>query len=377
MAEVASSAVTLATLSLAIISKIAIFLNEAKTVHASVSKLHDALEDFRKIIESVKFTCRGITTQDQDPSRFVSDALAKCYLCLERVELIVNSLASRPADNLLQRINLKIKLDRHKNDIEESIQVIESLMQQINTGITLDQKVNKFIATLRIFQHITGLQTNIAGLSENDPSSHLSLAWSQAETVYEGEETISSCRASLDTNQHRASFYWQATHRPQIPTLNAIIQIKNPEIDSDWERFHHQINMCKGQEGRIRAIQTTLQQHPQSSTLANSTIDKSKRTPLHLAAQHGDTELARILISFSANINAQDSQPRSVLDLALAENQDEFITFLLDHNVDQTIISEENLARFDEIKTALDLQKEQHEKATRKVRKRLRSGVLK
>lgn len=288
MAEVASSAVTLATLSLAIISKIAIFLNEAKTVHASVSKLHDALEDFRKIIESVKFTCRGITTQDQDPSRFVSDALAKCYLCLERVELIVNSLASRPADNLLQRINLKIKLDRHKNDIEESIQVIESLMQQINTGITCWNLYLTCAIKRRISQgyprHITGLQTNIAGLSENDPSSHLSLAWSQAETVYEGEETISSCRASLDTNRHRASFYWQATHRPQIPTLNATIQIKNPEIDSDWERFHHQINMCKGQEGRIRAIQTTLQQHPQSSTLANSTIDKSKRTPLHLAA---------------------------------------------------------------------------------------------
>jgi ankyrin repeat protein len=144
--------------------------------------------------------------------------------------------------------------------------------------------------------------------------------------------------------------------------------------NSDWVDFHYQIKVCENNEAHVQAIKMALQQHPQGAVLANS-VDGSRRSPLHLAAQRGNVELARILLDFSANINAKDSQPSSVLDLAIQHNNEDFVAFLLDRGADETAISKFNRDRFEEMKDTIELRKDKARKSEKKNLKRRRTGT--
>jgi hypothetical protein len=88
-------------------------------------------------------------------------------------------------------------------------------------------------------------------------------------------------------------------------------------------------------------------------------IDASGRTPLHIAAQRGDVELASILIDdFEADVNAQDSDPSSVLDLAVANNtHTDFVALLLDRQVRESGLRERNKVKFKEMKGSIHFSK--------------------
>lgn len=118
-----------------------------------------------------------------------------------------------------------------------------------------------------------------------------------------------------------------------------------------WADFHYQITKCASQD-----IEAILEENPDASTLARST-DGLKRTPLHLAAQRDDIRMAKILLRFGADINAKDSEPASVLDFALAFNNKNFVTFLLDHGVDEKAILRRNKAKFKEMQAIINFRK--------------------
>jgi len=104
------------------------------------------------------------------------------------------------------------------------------------------------------------------------------------------------------------------------------------------------------------AIRKALQQHPDSYKLVNS-VDHSLRTPLHLAAQSGNVALGKLLVEFKADINATDSQPRSVLDFAIEYNKDsdEFVEFLLENEVDQSKVCKWNEETLEQIQQTMRL----------------------
>lgn len=78
---------------------------------------------------------------------------------------------------------------------------------------------------------------------------------------------------------------------------------------------------------------------------------------MHLAAQRGDIELGRMLLHFGADINAKDSEPSTVLDLAVANNQRKFVAFLLSRGVNEAAILTRNEHKFKEIKRVIEFSK--------------------
>ena len=54
-------------------------------------------------------------------------------------------------------------------------------------------------------------------------------------------------------------------------------------------------------------------------------------TPLHLAVEDGEVEIARLLLERGASVEAQDEQRRTPVDVASGERCDELITLLLEH----------------------------------------------
>lgn len=136
MADPASSIITIATLSLAIIKETVKFIQEAQVIDQFIEKLLYNLADLHKLIKEVESACRHARSRDDDPSRFVREHLKRCRRRLEGVRTMVEGLASRKTNTLLQRVTLKIKSERSRKEIEEAITDIERLMDQIHKGIS-------------------------------------------------------------------------------------------------------------------------------------------------------------------------------------------------------------------------------------------------
>lgn len=93
----------------------------------------------------------------------------------------------------------------------------------------------------------------------------------------------------------------------------------SPCLKNEIKDFHYQITKYGRDE-----IANTLTRHREPALLVRSS-DGLQRTPLHLAAQRGDTKLAEILLGFGADIDAKDTEPASVLDFAVAFNNNAFV----------------------------------------------------
>ncbi|KAF2265094.1 hypothetical protein CC78DRAFT_212356 [Lojkania enalia] len=382
MTEPVSNIVTLVTVSLAIIKATATFIQEAKVVDESIRKLLIILLDLRRLIKTVDSACRRATSREDDPSHFVKDALTRCRSRLEEVQHMVENLASKSSRTFLQKVALNVRTNRSKKDIDDSIKDIERLMDQIHKGISCWNLHMTSIIDRRTSEALSVTQSNagrfeLPQIAENESISPLARTWSEAETAYEYDMSVPHRLASSSTHNSISSTSTSSRLCQSRPSQNnsAIADIKLVKENSDWVDFHYQIKVCDGNDARIDAIKAVLQQHSEGSMLANSR-DASERSPLHWAAQRGDVKLAQILLGFSANINAKDSQPCSVLDLAVEHNQEAFVEFLLVRHVDETGISKQNSLRFEEMKQAIEWRKRKYEKRMRRDEKHARNGEI-
>ncbi|KAF2867313.1 hypothetical protein BDV95DRAFT_610727 [Massariosphaeria phaeospora] len=384
MAEPVSSIITIATLSLAIITKTAIFIKDARVIDSLVERLLSSLLDLRGLIKTIEKTCAKASSRDDHPSRFIRDSLTRCHQRLEQVHAMVENLASRKSTTFFQRVALKIQSDRSRSDIQQAIADIDRLVDQIHKGLTcwtlqLTSVMERRTSDALPVQQAAAARAYLQHIAEEDGTTPLSRSFSNADTEFEFE--ISPTQSISEATQHS---------RPSISSVSSrSAQLRSHRSDSltegsdpvnskrDWVDFHYQIKVCEGNTVRIQAIKTALQQHPQSSSLANSK-DEAERSPLHFAAQRGDVQLASTLLEFSANVNAKDSQNRSVLDLALEHNRADFVAFLLEQGVNETAISKHNHGRFDDIKEAMELRKSRARKERKqsvKSPRRTRTGT--
>ncbi|KAI8937907.1 hypothetical protein NX059_005591 [Plenodomus lindquistii] len=153
-------------------------------------------------------------------------------------------------------------------------------------------------------------------------------------------------------------------------SMNSAQSSTLPKVDGELGKFHWHVAKCNGDQARIDQVREILQRHSAASALTQST-DGAQRTPLHLAAQRGDVQLARTLLEFGADINAQDSEPATVLDAAVENSQRKFVAFLLEEGVDQTTLQARNRARFGELKRIIEFKKSTSSPAQKKSSRKL------
>ncbi|KAH7361112.1 hypothetical protein BKA66DRAFT_214207 [Pyrenochaeta sp. MPI-SDFR-AT-0127] len=378
MAEPVSSVLTIVTVSLAVVRETTRYIQEINVVNELIGSLLKKLKDLHRLIKVVETTYRGAHSSDSNvSSQFVGKVLNACQKRLSDVKPLVYELASRDSETWLQKVALKRRSDNVKKEIEQAIQDINTDMEHIRTGIScwsLDvasatRRISEAIAT----QQALTIRDDLQQIADRN-TSPLSRTLSNAETLFSHDPIAQLRRTSTATSGSRPSISSASSRVMQIQSDDneSIVSHQDPikpKAKSDWVDFHFQIAKCEGNQARTEEIRTILQQHSDASSLARST-DCSLRTPLHLAAQRGDIELGRMLIKFGADVNAKDSEPSTVLDLAVANNQRKFVAFLLSHDVDETAILKRNEQKFKEMKRIIEFSKNTTQKVPKTATKK-------
>jgi hypothetical protein len=379
MAELTSSIITIANVSLVIIEKTVRYIKEINLVNDLIKDLLAELKALYRLIGVVTSTYEQTGPSDDSPaSRYVGKALLICQERMNRLKPLVIELAALESETWLQRFTVKRQLDRVRKNIESIMKSIRLNMDSMNILMscwsldvaTAHRRLSEAIAA----QQAATIHAEELGLAQ-EHTNIITRTISEAPTVVGHDPdlqlrqiatAVSSCsRSSISSSSSRG-----------LPVLsdrsNSIASTAmSPSVGckGDWEDFHRHITKCNGNRGYIQEIRNILQHHTDSSTLANST-DTWLRNPLHVAAQRGDVDLAQVLVTFGADINAQDSEPSSVLDLAVAGRHRSFVSFLVDQGVNEGALLPENMTRFSEMKRTI-----RFEKKNRSVGRSTQSGI--
>ena len=138
MAEPVSSILTIATVSLALITETVKYIKEIKRVDDVIAKLLVKLKDLHRLIRLVEFEYQhGRYQEGSAPTIFIRKHLITCRNRLEDVKTKVSELASRETHTFMQRASVRRRVDMVNGDIEVAINDINSYMEYIRTGITL------------------------------------------------------------------------------------------------------------------------------------------------------------------------------------------------------------------------------------------------
>lgn len=367
MAELTSSIITIANVSLVVIEKTVRYIKDINLVNDLIKDLLDRLKDLHRLIKVVASTYRQAGPGDNTrASRFVGNTLLTCQGRMDKLKPLICELAALDSETWLQKLTVKRRLDRVKNEIKTVIENIRMDMKSMSVGMSC-WSLNVATAHRRISETMVAQQAiNVRAELENpayEDASPIKRTFSEAATVFGRDPDLQLRRVSTAVSSHS---------RPSISStssgaLQALSDRSNSiasatgsvplEYKSDWEDFHFRVTKCGGNKERIQKIRNILECHSDGSTLVRST-DTCKRTPLHRAAQHGDINLARILVKFGADINALDSEPSSVLDMAVAGRHCSFVAFLLDQGVDQSAVLPCNLAKFKEMKRIIQFERQ-------------------
>lgn len=138
MAEPISSILTIATVSLALITETVNYIKEIKLVDKVVEKLLVKLKDLHGLIKLVESTYQRVQHEENDgPTKFIRKHLITCRDRLEDVKTMVFELAAHDTDTFVQKATLKRRIDGAKKDIEVAIDDIHCYMEYIRTGISV------------------------------------------------------------------------------------------------------------------------------------------------------------------------------------------------------------------------------------------------
>ncbi|CBY02427.1 hypothetical protein IAQ61_007017 [Plenodomus lingam] len=365
MAEPVSSIITIATVSIAIIKETISYIKNVHLVDKVVDRLLLRFKDLHKLIKLVESTYRRADAeQENDHSRYIRNYLLRCRDRLRDIQNMLYELPSKESTSFIQKAALKRGMDKVKDDIDLAMSDIHDYMDFIRTGISLDvASAHRRLSEVMAAQQVTTVTTDLHQITAQS----LNRTLSNAETLLAYDAGTIPRRSSTETSLSRpsvSSSSSQALHLQSDDNASILSTHDSipPKPNSEWVDFHFELTKCDGDPSRIDQIRKTLQQHPAASTLAQST-NTSQRTPLHLAAQRGDVQLGLTLLSFGADINAQDSEPASVLDAAVECNQRKFVALLLEHNVDETVLQPRNQARLDEMKRIIEYSKDRDSSA--------------
>ncbi|XP_044318671.1 acyl-CoA-binding domain-containing protein 4 [Triticum aestivum] len=85
-------------------------------------------------------------------------------------------------------------------------------------------------------------------------------------------------------------------------------------------------------EGEIEDLKKHME-----TCLHNLVSDSRKRTPLHLAVDHGHLGAVELLVSSNADVNAQDNQGQTPLHYAVRCEKEDIAQLLVKHHADLQI----------------------------------------
>ncbi|KAF1828803.1 hypothetical protein BDW02DRAFT_204203 [Decorospora gaudefroyi] len=378
MAEPVSGILTIVTVSLAVLAETYKYIKEINLVNDLIKDLLTKLKSLHRLIIVVESTYRQAHLgEGSRPAFFVGRTLEACQKRLSKVKPLVFALAAQESESFLQKMALKRKSDGVKKEIERTIKDMHCDMEYIRTGIScwsLDvASANRRISEAMAAQRASSICAD-QQFSPHPQLSPPSPTMSSTDTIVDHNPFTQNPRMSIATTTSCPSVSSSSSRalQTQSEDSGSIVSIHSPTSDisrSDWTDFHYA--MVKSP---VEDICLVLQRHPRPSALANST-DHLQRTPLHLAARYGDVERAHILLEFGADINAEDSEPASVLDLAIAHKHRDFVALLLDHGVSETKILDHNKDKLREMKRTIDLKKKLKNNAPKKEVRKNSSGT--
>jgi hypothetical protein len=384
MADVTSSIITIANVSLVIIEKTVRYIKDINLVNDLIKDLLAELKALCRLIGVVTSTYKQTGPSDDSPaSKFVGKTLSICQERMDRLKPLVIELAALESETWLQKFTAKRRLDRVRKEINSIMKNIRLDMDSMNIGMSC-WSLDVASAHRRLSEAAArqAVATRAAELDlTQEHTNPITRTLSEAPTVFGHDPNlqlrqmptaISSCSRSSISSTSSTTLPALSDRSNSIASTAAAALV---DCKSDWENFHFHITKCKGSKERIREIRDILEHHTDGATLAKST-DAWLRTPLHVAAQRGDVDLAQILVTFGADINAQDSEPSSVLDLAVAGRHRSFVSFLLDLGVDQSALLPQNTKKLSEMKRTIQFEKKAVQKKNRTLSNNIQSEIL-
>ncbi|KAH7091341.1 hypothetical protein FB567DRAFT_272383 [Paraphoma chrysanthemicola] len=376
--EVAASVITVAELIWKLLHKSLHYIKEVKLISEPIKELLERVKDLHRLTRAVKSTyaqAEASLGKGSKSLRIVGKALATCDGRLESLKPLAVELASLDTQTWRQKLTVKRRLDKVKDDIEETRKKIREDIDYLNTGLNLvrfELDANRRPSETLELQQPLPLHSEIPATTEDEDIPPMTRSFSAADTLFGPDPDLQLRRLSTapTSAESRPSISSTLSHAPSrlSSRSDSIISATEPlttNSKSAWIDFHFHVAKCAGDGERIRQIREILHEYAGDTPLASST-DTWDRTPLHVAAQNGDVDLARTLVEFGADINAQDSEPSSVLDMAIAGGRRHFVAFLLDLNVDESKLQPRNAARLKEMKCTINFEKKNASKKSRK-----------
>ncbi|KNG46303.1 ankyrin repeat-containing protein [Stemphylium lycopersici] len=344
MAEPVSSIITIATVTLAAIKECTNYIESLRSVDKSVERLLNEISRLRRIVCIIQDTYRKARPEESDEkSMLVRERIEQCRDRLREIRPKAIDLGSRDSETFVEKTMLKLKYDEVAKDIAFATKDIKNHMEEINQvfncwGLEAMQSIR------RISEASKSQSSDSANTMTDHRVQQRSLSSPPVTSLFDAENSKDGyflAMSFVDSFGKSDMCLPLSSTSPVFP-----YNITNPPKQNiDWEDFHAKLRKCRDNTSGVREIRLLLRQAQDQAELAN-VRGYCQRVPLHIAAQLGFGQVARVLLEFGANIDAKDEKQLSVLDHAVENNQREFVAILLENGVDETAINKENKVRF-------------------------------
>jgi hypothetical protein len=361
MAELLASVLTIAhaaCLAFEAAQKTIAYLEEIRTINDPINDLLAKARDLERLTKTVASTYKRAEPSVGSNSRSLYQIRKELVVCRERLEKLKQlafELRSLKSKTWLEKLTIKRRIDRLKRHTEDLEQGIQRNINMLHSGLLcLSVELNatrRASESVEVLTAIGAIPSSIEPSSRNEdivsPISPRFGTLSDADTLFGPDLDLQIRRFSTpQVSSPRASVSSSSSHTPlrtylRTDSITSETELTPLTAKNEWKDYEFHVKKCRGNREQIREI---LQQHSDGIVLARSK-DTCDRTLLHAAAQLGE--------DYHPDINAKDSKPHSVLDLAVMGKHRSFVALLIEKGVDEDAISPHNKKRFKEMKGAI------------------------